>query len=685
MVLRRLPAREQRRAARSQRLRHRLHAGRPEPPLRGQADRIAHRQSPFQGNYIRNSTEQINIASFNSSVSIDERTLVTRQLPNDLVVARYDGVLSPNLFAEAQFSRKAFGFRNHGGTLTELVESPFRALGLAGIPAGSHYNAPMFSSLDPEDRNNNQYAAALSYFLSTGNLGRHDLKLGGEYFRAWRTGGNSQSATGWVFFADPVMSDGLPVRDASGRIIPNFVPNVSRAVNSRSVPGARININTLSLYLNDRWQPSDRLTFNLGVRIERHATDASQAQIASLSSSAIVPRLGATFDVKGDGRWMLQATYGHYAGKAAETQFADNTSVGNPSSVTYTFNGPAGQGVGFAPGFDISNYRITAGTFPVNNVFIDENLNTPITKEWTLQAGTRLGSRGEAKVVYTHRHTTSFLDDFITIDLGTTTVLEDGRNFGTFDNNFIRNTDDPHRREYQGLQFIVNYRLTDQWYVGGHSTFQLRNHANFEGEAGNATGSYSIIGDRPEFYTAARHYPFGRTDDFQRNKLRLYTTYDLRLGRAGTATVGGVYRYDSPLYYSIFVDNVPITATQLARDPGYARPPTTQTLFFTPRGEGGHFESAHLFDVSLHYEAPVYRDARPFIKAELRNAFNKQPLIGHNVTVTADASSSTDELGLATGYIRGTNFGKPLNNHNAIGDPHVPYPRELRFSVGFRF
>jgi outer membrane receptor for ferrienterochelin and colicin len=638
----------------------------------------------FSGNYIRNSTEQVNNASINTTLSIDERTLVTRQLPNDLWVARYDGVLSQNLFAEAQYSRKTFGFRNTGGTSTDPFESPFRALGRAGIPVDSHYNAPYFSSFDPEDRNNEQYAAALSYFLSTGRGGRHDLKVGGEYFTSWRTGGNSQSATGLVFFADPVMAGGLPVRDANGRIMPNFQPGLSRITNFRSIQGAQIDLQTFAVYLNDRWQLNERWTFNLGVRLDRHSSDASQAGITSLTSTALVPRLGATFDVKGDGNWIVQATYGHYAGKAAETQFADNTNVGNPSQVTYTYAGLPGTGVGFTPGFDLANYRITAGAFPVANIFIEDDLNTPNTREWTLQVGKRLGQRGEAKIVYNNRKTRNFLDDFITLDLGTTTVTDGGVNFGTFDNNLIRNTDDVHRREYQGLLFIVNYRVSADWYVSANWTHQLKNEGNFEGEGANTPGSYSIIGDRPEFYSAARHYPFGRTDDYQGDKVRLYSTYNLGLGTAGTLTLGGAYRYDSPQVYSISAANVAVTPQQLARNPGYARPPTAQTLFFTARGEGGEFESSHLLDFSLHYEIPVYKGARPFVKAELRNAFNSQPLIGHNITVSADPASARDELGLATGYIKGANFGKPLNNHTAT-DPHVPYPREVRFSLGFRF
>ena len=149
---------------------------------------------------------------------------MNRQTPADLIVARYDGVLSTNLFVEAQYSRKEFGFRGTGGTSAEILDSPFMTRGGGGIPSGRHYNAPYFSSFDPEDRNNRQFAGALSYFLSTAGTGRHDLKFGGEYFTSSRTGGNSQSATGFVFFADVVAVGGQPVLDANGRMIPNFIP-----------------------------------------------------------------------------------------------------------------------------------------------------------------------------------------------------------------------------------------------------------------------------------------------------------------------------------------------------------------------------------------------------------------------------------------------------------------------------
>jgi hypothetical protein len=639
----------------------------------------------LQATYIRNSTAEFNRASINTSLSIDEATLVDRTLPNDLFVANYNGVLSPELFVEAQYSEKKFGFRGTGGTSTTITDSPFLALGLSGgIPNSSHFNAPYFSSNDPENRDNRQYSAALSYFLSTSNLGRHDLKVGFENYTSSRTGGNSQSATGYVFRADPVTAGGQPVRDANGRMLPNFVPGVSRIENWISLQGAEINIRTLSFFLNDRWNLNEHWSFNLGVRYEGHDTDATQAEVASISSSAIVPRLGATFDVKGDGRWILQSTYARYAGKAAETQFADNSNVGTPNLLLYQYkaSAPAGQGIGFAPGFDLNNYDVIGGNFPTSNVFLADDLNTPVTKEWTLQAGTRLGQMGEFKVIYSDRTTDNFIEDFITIDNGKTVVTRDGRNFGTFDNVEVQNTDIPFR-EYRALQFLLNHRPIRWFSFFGHYTLQLRNHGNFEGEAANQPGISSIIMDRPEFYSEARHYPSGRLPNHQKHKVRMFTNFDIGLGKAGTATLGALYRYDSPQAFSFFATNVAITPTQAALNPGYARPPTTQTLFFGERG-AGEYEAAHLFDLALNYEIPLVKTWRPWFKAELRNVFNTQPLIGYNTTVTADPNSPRDALGLPTGYRQGSAFGTATADWDA-NFPHLPRPREFRFSVGFRF
>jgi hypothetical protein len=67
------------------------------------------------------------------------------------------------------------------------------------------------------------------------------------------------------------------------------------------------------------------------------------------------------------------------------------------------------------------------------------------------------------------------------------------------------------------------------------------------------------------------------------------------------------------------------------------------------------------------------------VKGEARNMFNSTPLIAYNTTVTPDASSPRDELGIPTGFIKGANFGK------GTATSHYPFPREFLVSMGIRF
>ena len=75
--------------------------------------------------YMRNSTEQ-GRPSF--SFTIDPAATINRTLPNDLWVATYRGAASSRRFTELQVSQKKLGFRGNGGTLTDIVESPFVTL-----------------------------------------------------------------------------------------------------------------------------------------------------------------------------------------------------------------------------------------------------------------------------------------------------------------------------------------------------------------------------------------------------------------------------------------------------------------------------------------------------------------------------------------------------------------------------
>lgn len=622
----------------------------------------------FQGSYFTNPTDQTR-PTFD--FSIDPATIVDRNLPNNRFVANWRGVLGSRFYATAQYSEKEFGFRNSGGTSTDIFDSPFITL----TQQLGHYNAPYFDSTDPEDRNNQQVAGSLSYFATTDRLGSHDIKTGFERFRSRRTGGNSQSATNFVFDADYLTNAaGEPVFDASNRLIPVFVPGETLIENWLATRGAQVDITTASWFLQDSWTATHRWTFDLGVRYENVNGDAT-GDITTVDTQTWMPRLAASFDASADGRFVLQSTYGHYSGKYSEAQFAENTPVGNPTLLLGAYTGRPGQGRDFAPGFDPNNYQIVTGNFPTANVFVDDGLSSPNTREFTGSAGWQF-NRGYTKATYVWRNMEDFVEDFITLDTGSTLVQQAGVR-RQFANRVFRNSDEPTRR-YQGLQFQGRYNVMPTVSLNGHWTVQLENEGNYEGEGTNTPGSPSVIGDYPEIRDPERHFPIGPLNDFQRHKVRLWTVYGVDMGRFGRPDLALMYRYDSGVAFSLSATGVPLSDVQRALVAPYASRPSSQTLYFGGRGTET-FEDSHLFDIALNYRVPIWRDLGPWVKFEVINVFDRTPLIGSNTTVTPDPDSPLDALGLPTGFIRDPRFGEGTENED------FPLPRTFRMAVGFRF
>jgi hypothetical protein len=651
--------------------------------------------SPMMGqtlsmDYTNNSTAQNNRYSLNSN-SLDPTVLINETQPNSLFVTNYNGIVASKFFATLQYSQKKFGFVGAGGTNTAITASPIMTRGVTpGESSGLLYGAPYFSALDPENRNNKQFTGSLSYTVSSKKSGTHDLKGGGEFYRSTRTGGNSQSATNYVIQADYLQAGGQPVYDSSGVPIPVFTPGVTRIQNWLPTVGAILNINTTSFYFQDHWVANPRLSMDLGTRFEMVRSNAT-GDIVTVDTTTIVPRVGVTYDLQGNGQTVVQATYGHYAGKYSEAQFGANTDVGNPSRVTYGYTGPAGQGRDFAPGYNPANYgTIISASFPTANIFAGPNLKSPTVREFTTSLGHQLGQKGFAKATYQFRRWYNFVEDEIQLSNGIVNVNRNGANVGNLTKVIYDNTDGI-TREYQALVLQSGYRVASNMTFGAHITVQLKNDGNSNVEAANQPGVTSVYGDYPEILGPAldRYLPSGKLADFQRSKLRVYGTYTQKMGRFGSLDLSPIWRVDSGRVFSYSAASVPLTAIELARNPGYPanniNANTAYTLFFGDRGIG-QFPGYGLLDLAGTYSIPVWKSAKPWIKFELYNVFNNAKQIGWDTTVTADPNSPKDANGLPTGYIQGANFGK------AIQDNQFPQPipgtnggRLFQMAFGFRF
>jgi hypothetical protein len=639
----------------------------------------------LQFSYMTNQTTQANTSGLPASRLVDASVLVTRTLPNDLVFASYDGALPARLFVSARMSRKTQGFRRNGGTSTAIADSPFRTLGAtAGVPTTLFYHAPYLDATDPENRDNQQIAASVSRLLSTRATGTHDLKGGVESFVSTAIGGNSQSSTGWVFATDYAVAAGRPVIGATGRPVPVFTPGVSQAWNFQATRGAQLDIRTTSLYLQDRWMVAPRLTLDLGARAEIVRGRAT-GDVTTVDTSALLPRLAAVYDLGGDGRTVLHASYGMYSGRYGQTQFATNTTVGRPSEVDYVYSGPAGQGADFAPGFDLANYtRVAFANIPTANIQVADDLTSPRVSEFTGAVGHAIGARGHAKATYVWRRGSRFVEDFVELGNGVVNVPL----VGALTNRVLRNTNTP-SREYAGLILEGTYRPLDSLVVFADYTAQLRNHGTFAGEAASQPGIPSVFGDFPEIYAPAldRLMPEGRFDAFQQHKLRVSAILMQSLGRWGALDVAPLWRVNSGTAYSLTA-SIPVPQAQLARNPGYPANDINaflrETVFFGERG-AETFKGYGVVDLAVTYRIPVWRTLAPWTKVEVFNALNNQKQIAWDRTVTADPSSGVDANGIPTGLVKGPRFGQATTD-NQYPQPYLGQNggRALRLAFGVR-
>lgn len=598
-------------------------------------------------------------------ITIDPTAGDQTDTPGNLFAANWNGVVGGRFFATAQYSAKQYHPR-FGNTSTRLQDSPFLSIGRVA-PAGQHFGPLYFDRTDPEDRDNNQLTGSVSYFGSRAGWGSHEVKAGFEVFSLVLRGGNSQSSTGYLFNTDYATANGRPLTDASGRVVPVWLPGFTSVANTLPTRGAELDIRTTAFYLQDRWT-LDRFSFDLGLRYEHAGSDATGGA-PSINAQSLAPRLAASYQLREDGSTVLGASYAHYSGRYTSSIFGRNTPVANAGRVTSVYNGPAGQGYDFAPAYDLSNYSVAAGSFPTANIFLDDNLESPLTREFTVSAAQTVGARGAVRAMYIWRKATGLVDSFIdnATAAGKTTVAQNGTTFGVFDNVYYRNTDDA-IRNYQAIELLGNYQVRANWSAAAQWTVQLKNEGNYEGEAANAPGSPSVIGDYPEILVEARNFPVGRLDDYQQHKVRAWSTYLLDMGRFGSLDITPMWRYNSALTYSLAANSVPLSAIQRSRNPGYARLPGSgangsQTLFFGERGSE-EFAGYGLVDLGVTYQVPVWSSLKPWLKLEVLNALNNDKLITWDTTVTADATSTLDADGLPTGFVRGPRFGQATSTAN---------------------
>ena len=672
------------------------------------------------GSYLHNNTDETNNRFGNV---VDLRSLSTRQLPNWLEAFHYTGAITNNLVLEGQYSRRYFAFIGGGGPL-DLINGTL----LRDNNTARRMWAPTFcGECDPKTRNNKDYQAKANYFLSTKNLGSHNVVGGYDEFHELRHENNYQSGSNFRLWGDFVY-DGPNVYfhadPLNGYVTNNPILQLSRTSD----------IATKSFFVNDKWDFTNRLSFNLGARYDKNdAIDQSHNKIAK--NSGVSPRLGVIFDVRGNGRDRVSANYARYLSKI-DSGIADTVSTGgNPGSTYFNYRGPeinafdpkTGKIIGTPVPTEEVIKQIFAwfnsvggvsGYKNVDSIFVPglterlDSIKPPRLDEVSVGYGHQIGTSAFVRADIIHRTWAQFY----TIFRDTTTGQNVTPTGDKVDVGLVTNSDRNLSRRYNGAQLQGAWKLGRSNLGANYTYAKLR--GNVEGETFNNATVFVGNNEYPEYRQFSRNQPVGFLNEDIRHRANIFANYDFPFV-IGSLNLGVVERFHtgSPYSAAASIDLRDGTKTGPAKgtgvvNPGYATAPSSSTYFFRDRG-AFRTQSVSATDVTGILNFHPYGRATLFVRGDLLNAFNQQrvefassglgAIVENRVYTRRQKTKSTD--GLVSFVAFNPYTTTPVEYQPGVSDPKAgPYnyqfdpnfgkatnkeayqlPRTYRFAVGVRF
>ena len=653
------------------------------------------------GSYIYNKIEQHNYV-FPSYGAPDLASFYDRQQPTDLLAINYNGVLTNALFLEAQYSKKKFTFENSGGRDTSLTGGTV----IRDLPQVLAYNAPIFCAVcgPPETRNNDNYLIKGTWFLSTSTLGSHNIVGGYDNYGGQRKANNFQSASGFLLYNNSAsITQGqniFPVLLGTGTNSElDYWPVLQLSQGS--------DVRTQSVYLNDTWRLSNRLSFNVGVRWDKNNA-TNQAGAVTSDDSAFSPRLAAAYDVKGDGSLRVSASYAKYVAALQETQAGSAASAaGTPADFWWYYSGaPINTGAGpyLSPKDSLTqvfNWFQGQGCLPdplaasckglagANiggvNQQIRSSLISPNTDEYVLGVAGNIGPRASFRADYVYRKYRDYYDSLLDMSTGQVVNPISG---AKLDLTLVVNSND-YRREYNGLHTQFSYQVGGRLNLGlawtwSHLIGDLVGETSGSGPTRGGLHSY------PEYFDRAWSSPVGDLSQDTRHRIRAYGTYTVPM----PATFGGlnfslVQAIDTGTPYGAVGT---VASYPFVTNPGYVSRPASVTYYYTAR-DAFRTETLYRTDLSLFYSYRIANAVELFITPQVYNVFNAQHVVTPNVAVETRVSNGAQYAAFnpfTTVPTQGArNTGANWNYGPLFGQPTsaaaYQTPRYFQIGLGVRF
>ena len=586
---------------------------------------------------------------------------------------RYDGVLSSKWLVEASFARAY-------NTIVEVPSVDEWAMTDTTVTPNI-----VTGGIGYYEQGNNgenlQFTAK-----STNILGGHMLRYGVQYEDV--TYDQVNQRTGPTFTAP----DGRETATgASISILPDPVFGRIYRVTRANFNAARTTTQTYwNLFVQDSWKVSDRLTINPGIRYEQQTLDGMLVKGFELKNNW-APRIGATYDLLGNGKSKLYGNYGRFFARVPNDLAARALSADEGMTRADYFDAQLTQPVPdgtVAAG--VTSHMLLSGAFPD---VIDPDTKLSYKDEYVLGFEYEVLPATNLGVRYIHRGIGRVLEDIAAFPMVAYDLdLEGVESVEYILTNPTSETptgapelgakfEDP-IHSYDAVEVTLDKRFSDNWMLSASYRWS-RLYGTFEGfyreDNGQSDPGITSLYDFPTndpSYTEIGTPEFGYGGDIR--YLGELGKGPLPLDRPHQAKVFGSYTFDMGLSFGLGLtmsSGTPLTP--LAANPNYDN---GGEIPEAPRGSGIEtvdgfkdrtpFESQ--VDMQASYQLQLGRQ-KITVLADVFNLFNQKRTIGYD---------NFTELSFG---VPNPDVGRPITQNLGGAPPQFQAPFAMRIGVRFEW
>jgi hypothetical protein len=509
-------------------------------------------------------------------------------------------------------------------------------------------------------------------FVGINAAGRHNIKFGYQLNRLFNTVDQGYADLGihQLFYGRSIDTLGTPIvptgstpENPSGLcsgIVTEPTCNYGSGLITRFGTIGEAASDNQALFIQDSWQINNRLTLNLGLRIENELVpsfgDEQTSQAIEFGwGDKISPRIGVAFDLTGDGKTKLFANYGQFydrfkyelprgsfGGDFFRRDFFEIL-PGRPTVFNqYTFANVLGSNPdpigGTCPITNTTGYSVCQFDFRIAtnlvgaDIFetgaIDPDIKAARQSEWTIGVERQLWQNFLLSARYTHKQQDRAIEDVgVFNDQGSEAYIIGNPGFGLVCE--VADTSGlpcPKAiREYDALEIRVDKRATNYFFNASYTFSRL--FGNYSGlassdEAGRTSPNVNRFFDLPMLgFDADGNPDDGRLATDRPHVFKAYGGYSFDWRGNGVNRT-------SVTAFTTLQSGTPLTTI-------YSLYSVT-TAILNGRGDLGRTEMFTETDLSINHRYRFGRDNRFTFEAfiDIRNLFDEDNVLGAQTTLS---------------------------------------------------